>query len=240
MKKINPVRNYSEGVLNAVRNNPARQDASGTLRQGISNGINIAVLGDGGWGTTLAILLFKKGFGVAVWGAFTDYAELVDKERINEKFLPGIKIPKGIEITPDLKRALKDRGLIILAVPSQHMRRILQKVKSCGFSKDAIFLNAAKGIEVGSLKRMSQIVHEELGSAVKAAVLSGPTIAYEVARGIPTVAVVASFDQRLRKYLQNIFISERFRVYTSADVIGVELGGALKILSLLPAASPTD
>ncbi len=190
--------------------------------------IDIAILGDGGWGTTLAILLFNKGFDVSIWGAFADYVQSMDKKRINEKFLPGIRIPRAIELTHDLKKALKGRELIILAVPSQHLRRILRKAKASGYRRDAIFLSAAKGIEVGSLKRMSQVLHEELGSALKSAVLSGPTIAHEVARGVPTVAIVASRDKEIKKYLQNIFISERFRVYTSDDVIGVELGGSLK------------
>ncbi|MFH0935752.1 MAG: NAD(P)H-dependent glycerol-3-phosphate dehydrogenase [Candidatus Omnitrophota bacterium] len=189
--------------------------------------LNIAILGDGGWGTTLAIMLFKKGFNVTVWGAFAGYAGRVNKRRINIKFLPGIKIPAGIEITHNLTRALKDKKLIVLAVPSQHMRRILKQVKRCGFSRDAIVLSAAKGIEVGSLQRMSEIIHHELGG-LKSAVLSGPTIAHEVARGIPTVAVIASRHKNLRQFLQDVFISGRFRVYTSDDVIGVELGGALK------------
>lgn len=188
---------------------------------------NIAVLGDGGWGTTLAIMLFKKGFNVTIWGAFAGYAGQVNTRRVNIKFLPGIKIPAGIEITHDLTRALKDKKLIVLAVPSQHMRRILKQVKSCGCSRDAIILSAAKGIEVGSLQRMSEIIHNELGS-LKSAVLSGPTIAHEVARGIPTVAVIASRHKNLRRLLQDVFISGRFRAYTSDDVIGVELGGALK------------
>lgn len=191
--------------------------------------IDIAVLGDGGWGTTLAILLFKKGHRVTLWGAFADYIKILNKKRVNERFLPGIRIPRAIEITADLNRALKDKGLVILAVPSQHMRRILRQVKRCGFfNRGAIFLSAAKGIEVGSLKRMSEVLHEELGGAVKAAVLSGPTIAYEVARGVPTVAVVASRQKKIREYLQELFISERFRVYTSNDITGVELGGSLK------------
>lgn len=188
---------------------------------------NISVLGDGGWGTTLAILLAKKGFRVRIWGAFKDYAQLVDKTRENKKFLPGIKIPKEIEITHVLRRAAADAGLIILAAPSQHLRGVLKKMKKTDYSHDAIFLNAAKGIEVSSLKRMSQVVHEELGN-VKLAVLSGPTIAHEVALGIPTVAVIASNDKDLRKYLQNIFMTEKFRIYTNADVVGVELGGSLK------------
>ncbi|MDI6605546.1 MAG: NAD(P)H-dependent glycerol-3-phosphate dehydrogenase [Candidatus Omnitrophota bacterium] len=189
--------------------------------------LNVAVLGDGGWGTTLAMMLFKKGLNVTLWGAFADYVDYLDQKRINVKFLPGIRIPAGIEITHDLKKALKDKKLIVLTIPSQHIRRILRRVKKCPYRRDAIFLSATKGIEVGSLKRISEIIHGELGNP-KLAVLSGPTIAHEVASGIPTVAVIASRQKKIGEYLQNIFISERFRVYTSDDVIGVELGGALK------------
>lgn len=189
--------------------------------------ISIAVLGDGGWGTALAILLFKKGFPVTLWGAFADYAAHLDKKRVNSKFLPGIGIPKGIEITCDLGEAARDKGLIILAIPSQHLRGVLRRLKRTGAWRNYIFLSVAKGIEVGSLKRMSEVIRDELGR-VKVAVLSGPTIAHEVAKEIPTTAVVASYDNKLSRYLQDIFLTERFRVYTNNDMIGVELGGSLK------------
>lgn len=189
--------------------------------------LSISVLGDGGWGTTLAILLSKKGFKVTIWGAFKDYVLFVNRARENKKFLPGIKIPKEIEITHDLKKALKNKELIILAAPSQYLRGVLKKIKKIGYSHDAIFLSVTKGIEVSSLERMSQVVHKELGN-VKLAVLSGPTIAHEVAFGIPTVAVIASNDENLRKNLQSIFMTKEFRIYTNPDVVGVELGGSLK------------
>jgi len=188
---------------------------------------NIAVLGDGGWGTTLAILLSQKDFNVTIWGAFKDYVLFMKKGRENKKFLPGIKIPKEIEITHDLKGAIRNKKLIILAIPSQHMRAVLKRIRKIVPPQDAIFLSVSKGIEVGSLKRMSQIVHEVLGN-VKVAALSGPTIAHEVANGIPTVAVIASSEAKLRKELQNIFMTSRFRVYTNPDLVGVELGGSLK------------
>lgn len=186
--------------------------------------MKITVLGDGGWGTTLAILLYRKGFPVTLWGAFADYVSYMKKKRVNTKFLPGVLIPKGIEITHDLKAAVKGRELIIFAIPSQYMRGVLKKFN---YNHNAMFLSVSKGIELGSLKRVSQVIHDELGN-VRLAVLSGPTIAQEVAQGIPTVAVIASGDEKLRKYLQNIFMTARFRIYTNDDVIGVELGGSLK------------
>jgi len=189
--------------------------------------LNISVIGDGGWGTTLAILLSRKGFKLTLWGAFAEYVSQMKSKRTNAKFLPGVKIPREIEITHDLKDAIARKELIIFAIPSQYMREVLKKVKQCGYQRDAIYLSVTKGIEVGTLKRMSEVIHEELGQ-IKLGVLSGPTIAHEVVRGIPTTAVIASYDERIRKYLQGIFMADRLRIYTNADVIGVELGGSLK------------
>ncbi|MFA6358463.1 MAG: NAD(P)H-dependent glycerol-3-phosphate dehydrogenase [Candidatus Omnitrophota bacterium] len=190
------------------------------------NKMNVAVIGDGGWGTTLAILLSSKGYPVTLWGAFNDYAIKMDKLRFNPKFLPGIKIPKEIKITSDIKIAISQKEIIVLAVPSQYTRQILKKIKN-NFSKKTVFLSVTKGIEISSSSRISEIIYEELGS-VKLAVLSGPTIASEVARGIPTTAVVASVDKKIRKTIQEVFSTQNFRVYTNSDVIGVELGGSLK------------
>jgi len=188
---------------------------------------NISIIGDGGWGTTLAILLSKKGYRVSLWGAFPDYCAKVAKKRVNWKFLSGFKIPRTVEITSDLKNALTGKELVIFAVPSQYMREVLKKVKKSGYPKDAIYLSVTKGIEIGTLKRMSEVISSELGR-VKIGVLSGPTIAHEVAKGIPTAAVVSSHDKKISSYLQNIFITDKFRIYTNPDIIGVELGGSLK------------
>jgi len=189
--------------------------------------MNISILGDGGWGTTLAILLNSKGYNVTLWGAFADYVAFVDKKRINVKFLPGIKISRQIRITHDLTEALCAKNLIILAIPSEHLRNVLLKISPRASLDNSIFLSVTKGIEVRTLKRMSEVVHDELGN-VKFAVLSGPTIAHEVASFIPTTAVIASKDKKVREKLQDIFMTERFRVYTSGDVAGIELGGSLK------------
>ncbi len=189
---------------------------------------NIIVLGDGGWGTTLAITLNKKGYEVTLWGAFEDYVAHLHKKRINTRFLPDIRIPKAIEITHDLARVDKNKDIVIIAVPSQYMRSVLRKLRRLKrYPKQAIYVSVTKGIEVGSLKMMSQVIRDELG-LVKIAVLSGPTIAREIARGIPTTAVVACEDVKIRKYLQDVFITDRFRIYTNKDTIGVELGGSLK------------
>jgi len=186
----------------------------------------IAVLGDGGWGTTLAVLLSTKGYSITLWGAFENYTKQMARNRLNPKFLPGIKIPKEIQITSNIKTAVADKEIIVLAVPSQYTRGVLNKIKG-NFAKKTIFLSVTKGIEISSSKRMSEIIHATLGP-VKLAVLSGPTIAQEVANGVPTTIVAASHDKKIRKTIQEIFSTERFRVYTNHDVIGVELGGSLK------------
>ncbi len=191
------------------------------------NQINIAVLGDGGWGTTLAILLAQKGYNVKLWSPFDEYASFIDKKRVNVKFLDGIKIPRSIDISSDIKKTVENARVVVIASPSQYIRGTLKKLKNAGYPGNAVILSVTKGIEIGSLKRMSEVIQEELGR-VKLAVLSGPTIAHEVAVGIPTTAVIASADTSLRKYLQDIFMTERFRIYTGNDVTGVEIGGSLK------------
>lgn len=186
----------------------------------------IAVIGDGGWGTTLAVLLAKKGFDVSLWGAFPEYTEIVRKSRENVKFLPGTKIPDGVMLTHSMADAIKGRDLVVLAVPSQFMRGVLTILKGEDISGKR-FISVVKGIENGTLKRMSEVIFECLGKQ-KLAVLSGPTIALEVANLSPTTAVIASDDAVLAKDAQNAFITDRFRVYTSDDMLGVELAGSIK------------
>jgi glycerol-3-phosphate dehydrogenase (NAD(P)+) len=193
----------------------------------MENRAKITILGDGGWGTTLAILLSRKGFNVTLWGAFAENIASMNKQRLNQKFLPGIKIPKQITLTSDLKTALQNKEIIVLAVPSQYMRQVLKKVKPIARPSKTIYLSVTKGIEIGSLKRVSEVIHSELGS-IKLAVLSGPTIAHEIAQGKPAVAVIASHNQKIGAFLQGIFMTDRFRIYTNDDVVGVELGGSLK------------
>ncbi|MBM3244663.1 MAG: NAD(P)-dependent glycerol-3-phosphate dehydrogenase [Candidatus Omnitrophica bacterium] len=189
--------------------------------------MKIAVIGDGGWGTTLAILLSKKGFDVTLWGAFPEYVLTLDKKRANPRFLPGIKIPKNIRITSDLGEASKGKDIIVMAVPSLYMRSILKALKKTDYPRRAIYLSVTKGIEINTLKTMSEIIRQELGK-LNVAVLSGPTIAHEVAKNIPTTAVIASKSTQTRKFLQDVFMTGYFRVYTNNDVSGVELGGCLK------------
>jgi glycerol-3-phosphate dehydrogenase (NAD(P)+) len=186
----------------------------------------IAIIGDGGWGTTLALHLCKKGFTVKLWGAFPEYVKRVAKTRQNVKFLPGVKIPSAIHITSDLKDAIEHADIIVLATPSQHLNSVLVEIKKYNY-RSKPFLSVVKGIDTATLMRMSQLIHHALGT-IPLAVLSGPTIAGEVALGIPSTAVIASHDLALAKRLQKIFNSESFRIYTNSDMIGVELGGSIK------------
>lgn len=187
---------------------------------------DIAIIGDGGWGTTLGILLAEKGFGVTIWGAFPDYVAILRSGRENIKFLPGIKMPDSIKLTSSLEDALHNKEFVVLAVPSQFMRGVLMMMRMQEISAK-VFVSATKGIENKTLKRMSEVIHDVLGEQ-RVVVLSGPTIALEVANGVPTTAVVSSGDTALAGVVQEIFMTDRFRIYTSNDVIGVELGGSLK------------
>lgn len=189
--------------------------------------MKIAVIGDGGWGTTLSILLNNNKYSVTIWSVSADYAEYLDKHRHNPKFLPGIRIPKKIVITNSLCDAIDGAWLIVLAVPSQYMRSVLEKIKNLDTVKAVSFLSVSKGVEDKSLMRMSEVIEDVLGKR-QIAVLSGPTISYEVARELPTTVVVASKNPALMKKIQGAFSASAFRIYTSSDVTGVELGGALK------------
>ncbi len=188
------------------------------------NNKKICVLGAGGWGTTLAIHLCRKGFEVSLWEAFPDYAEILIKQRKNPKFLPGIDLPAEIHITSKIDEAISDAHLVVYAVPSHVMREVAEKSH---VPEGVIKLSVSKGIENGTLKRMSEIIAEETTNA-NIVVLSGPSHAEEVAKEIPTTVVVSGKDMDVAKHVQSVFMSENFRVYTNSDIIGVELGGALK------------
>ncbi|MBI3996476.1 MAG: NAD(P)-dependent glycerol-3-phosphate dehydrogenase [Candidatus Omnitrophica bacterium] len=187
---------------------------------------HIVVLGDGGWGTTLAIHSYRLGHRVTLWGAFADYVRVLDHRRQNPRFLPGIRIPARIRITADLAEAWAGADLAILAVPSQYLRAVVRRVARLPRSTSRI-VSVAKGIERGSLKLMSTVITEELG-AVKLAILSGPNISSEIAKGQPASSVVAARDLHVAHEVQRALMSETFRLYTSRDLLGVQLGGALK------------
>ncbi len=192
----------------------------------MSKKYKVTVLGDGGWGTALSLVSARRGNDTLLWSAFPDYAQVLEKKRENEKFLPGIKIPKQIVISSNLKEAVHFADILILAVPSQFLRNILFKLKDFDLSKK-IIVSVAKGIESKTLSRPSEIIFSVLGK-VNLVVLSGPSHAEEVARNIPTLVVVASPDTKAAETVQEALKDSRFRVYVQNDIVGVELGGALK------------
>lgn len=187
----------------------------------------IAVLGAGGWGTSLAILLHDNGHDVHLWEFFPERAQELQRARENVLFLPGVPIPRKIAITTDIKEALNEASLIVFALPS-HLIRTLAKQVAPRLTGQAIAVNVAKGLEKETLKRMSQVLQEEFPRGTQIATLSGPSHAEEVSRDIPTAVVVASPHESLNRQVQMAFMSTHFRVYTNDDIVGVELAGSLK------------
>lgn len=186
----------------------------------------IAVLGNGGWGTTLALVLAEKKHSVSLWGAFPKYVSEISVKRVNKKFLPGIKIPRSIDLSSDMRRSLEGAQTVVLAAPSQYMRSVLKQVRREDYSKKS-FISVAKGIEVRSLKTMSEVIREELGN-VRLGVLSGPSIAKEVALKMPAAVSAASKDAAFAREIRKTFATDTFSVFESSDVLGVELGGSIK------------
>lgn len=186
----------------------------------------ITIIGNGGWGTTLAILLYKKGYDVILWGTNPSYAEYLNEKRENVKFLKGIPIPPGIRITSDISHKLVDAQLIISATPTPYLRSALTKFKDI-FIHGTPIVSVTKGIENDSLMRPSEIITSVLGEQ-QISLLLGPSHAEEVARGLPTTTVASSKDAHLAQLIQEIFTTDRFRVYTNPDMTGVELGAAMK------------
>ena len=195
----------------------------------------ISVIGSGGWGIALTILLHKNGHDLTIWSFDKKEAEELKKTRQNKTKLPNILLPEDIKVTNDLKEAVDDKDILILAVPSKAIRSVSKSLKNI-IKDNQIIVNVAKGLEEDTLETMTDIIEEELKDKnPKVAVLSGPSHAEEVGRGIPTTCVVSAHNKELTLYLQNIFMNPSFRVYTSLDMLGVEIGGALKNVIALAA-----
>ncbi|MEA3489559.1 MAG: NAD(P)H-dependent glycerol-3-phosphate dehydrogenase [Candidatus Omnitrophota bacterium] len=184
--------------------------------------IKASIIGDGGWGTALAILLHSKGIDTTLWSVSPEYADYLSKYRENTKFLKGISIPEDLKITSDIN-LVKKAEYAFFVVPCKYLRSVAETFKGANFPE---IVSATKGIENGSLKRPSEILLEYFDDE-RISVLSGPSISREVAKRAPTAVVVASKGKH-KKNVQQLLMTDRFRVYTSDDVIGVELGGALK------------
>ena len=195
----------------------------------------VSVIGAGSWGTALAILLEKNGHEVTLWSHREEEAKELAKSREHKSKLPGVQIPERIEITGNLESALREKDVLVFAVPSVAVRSTAKKVAPY-VKEGQLIVNVAKGIEETTLMTLTDIIEEEISGA-KGCVLSGPSHAEEVSRGLPTTCVVGAKDKETAEFLQNVFMSPVFRVYISPDILGIELGGALKNVIALAAGT---
>lgn len=193
----------------------------------------VGVLGAGSWGTALSLLLYKNGHDVTIWSIDKAEVEMLQTEREHKSKLPGVILPQDMHITNDLQEGMQDKDFLVLAVPSVFTRNTAKNMKA--FIKPGqIVVDVAKGIEEHTLMTLSEQIREELPEA-EVAVLSGPSHAEEVGRGIPTTCVVGATTQEIAEYLQQAFKNDFFRVYISPDILGIEIGGALKNVIALAA-----
>ena len=188
--------------------------------------MKIAVIGSGSWGTAISVLIANKGYDTMLWSWKQEETDLLNTNRENIKYLPGIPFPDNITCSHDISLCVKDADLIICAVPSPGIRTTAKKLAP-HISDGQIIVNLAKGIENETLLRLSQVIKEEIPQA-DVAVMSGPSHAEEVAKELPTTNVVAAQSMKTAEFIQDILMTENFRIYTGKDIIGVELGGALK------------
>lgn len=193
----------------------------------------IGVIGAGSWGIALSVLLYNNGHEVTVWSVIKDEITMLQKEREHKDKLPGVKLPEDMKFTYDLKDAVDGKDILVLAVPSPFTRSTAKMLKEY-VHEGQIIVNVGKGIEEATLMTLSQVIEEEVPQA-DVAVLSGPSHAEEVGRGIPTTIVVGAKKKATAEYIQNVFMSNVFRVYISPDVLGIELGAALKNVVALAA-----
>ncbi len=194
---------------------------------------NVGIIGAGSWGTALSFLLHNNGHQVSVWSIDPDEIKMLQTKREHTQKLPGVKLSEDTIFTTDLKSAVTDKDFLVLAVPSTFTRETAKKMSP--FIKNGqLIVNVAKGIEEDTLMTLSQQIEQEIPQA-NVAVLSGPSHAEEVGRGMPTAVVIGAHDEETASYLQNMFMSPVFRVYISPDMLGMELGGALKNVIALAA-----
>jgi glycerol-3-phosphate dehydrogenase (NAD(P)+) len=191
----------------------------------------VAIIGAGAWGTGLAMVLGRKKIhAVRLWANETDVCESIQQRHVNERFLPGFTLPDSVQATTDLSNALAGAEIVVSVMPSQHCRSLFVRMAP-SLGPETLFVSCTKGLEDGTLLRMTEVIADVLRSrkfTPRLGALSGPSFAKEVARGDPTAVTVASTDSELARDVQQAFNDSRFRVYTNDDVIGVELGGALK------------
>jgi glycerol-3-phosphate dehydrogenase (NAD(P)+) len=192
----------------------------------------IIILGSGGFGLSIAIMCSNSGHDVTVWSKFRDEIDAIERTGELKAKLPGVKVPKSVRLTTDISE-VKDKDLVILGIPTSFCRSVCNEAAQF-LSKDTIVVNTAKGLETGSLKTMSTVTKESLPNN-RIAILTGPSHAEELARGVPTTIVVASDDREVSYYVQNTLSTSSFRIYVNDDVLGCELGGSLKNVIALAA-----
>ncbi|GAC1368728.1 MAG: NAD(P)H-dependent glycerol-3-phosphate dehydrogenase [Ktedonobacteraceae bacterium] len=191
----------------------------------------VGVIGSGAWGTTLALLLARKGITTTLWDHHAERAAQMQQQRENTALLPGIYFPDALQVTSSLAEAAQGKEMLLLVTPSQRLRDNLRLLAAHApqLTPGTILVSASKGIEIASLQRMTEVIEEELpASRNYVAALSGPNLSREVAQGKPTAAVVAARQHDVAVHVRALLGGTVFRIYTSEDVIGVELGGALK------------
>jgi len=193
----------------------------------------VGVLGAGSWGTALSLMLYKNGHDVTVWSIDKNEVEMLQKEREHKSKLPNVKLPDDMVFTNSLEEGMKEKDFLVLAVPSIYTRGTARSMKAY-IKPGQKVVNVAKGIEETTLMTLSEQIEEELPEA-DVAVLSGPSHAEEVGKGLPTICVVGAKTKETAEYLQHAFMNDFFRVYISPDILGIEIGGALKNVIALAA-----
>ena len=200
-------------------------------------GIQIGVIGAGSWGIALSYVLAGNGHDVTVWSRSDESVEKLRLYHGNEAKLPGVKLPESVKYTSSIEEAVKDKDIIVVVVPSAHMRETIRLMKPFINESEEhrqIIVNCSKGIEEDSLMVMSDVILDEIPGC-NVCVLSGPSHAEEVGKGMPTTLVVGAFEKEIAKYIQNIFMNSFLRVYISPDMLGIEIGAALKNVVALAA-----
>jgi len=192
-----------------------------------------AIIGDGAMGTLSAMLLAQNGWRVRMWSAFEEHARDIRRERENKRFLSGFRLPDGFAVSTDAREVCEGADLVVIAVPTQHLRNVLERVKAA-LLEGALYVSVVKGIERETLLRPSQVI-EAVAGPRRLAVLSGPCLSREVAAGLPATVVVASRDPKDAEAARSAFATPHFRIYTNDDLVGVELGGALKNITAIAA-----
>ena len=193
----------------------------------MAEAIKIAVLGAGSWGTALAHHLSQAGYGVVLWGRDAAVCEAITANSENPKYFPNFKLHQGLSAVQGLGEALASASMVVFAVPANATRAVAVDAAD-HIDPDALVVSTAKGLERGSLKTMTEVLEEALGGADRVCALAGPSFAVELIQGMPTAVTVAGADAQAARSVADFFHADNFRVYTSRDLIGVEMGGVIK------------